>query len=404
MGRVGRASLRRLTYGPRFVTSAERRPVYEQGALAWDGGIDADGHVLEPAWIWDEYLESEYHERGPRLLENDEGWEYFTWENGGTRPGVPGMLGTMGDTAAESSADRKYAEAMPFGAADADERIALLDKENLDGVLLYPTVGLLWEHNITDPALTLAIMRAYNRWLADFCRGSGDRLVAIAHLTLLDPAGAAEELRRAVADGCRGGFVAPFTHTRKSLGHPDHDVLWATAQELGVPIGIHPMFEPAWASPLTRFDDLADETAMHTWYWNLNVRQRNEQAFLSFFAHRTFERFSGLTIGVLESGAGWIGSTLDRGDQIQPPYGGDRLPSEIFRDQCFISGDPDETMLSYVIDHVGADNFVWASDYPHPDHPPTYIDAVTRLVSPLTESTRAKVLGDNVRHLYGLAS
>ena len=381
----------------------ERQPVYEQGALAWDGGIDADGHVLEPAWIWQEYLEAAYRDRGPRLLETDDGWEYFAWENGGTRPGVPGMLGTMGDPSAQFGADRTYAEAMPFGAADPAERIALLDKENLDGVVLYPTVGLLWEHDITDPALTLAILRAYNRWLADFCRGSDDRLVAIAHLTLLDPAGAADELRRAVADGCRGGFVAPFTHTRKSLGHPDHDVLWATAQDLGVPIGIHPMFEPAWASPLTRFDDLSDETAMHTWYWNLNVRQRNEQAFLSFFAHRTFDRFPRLTIGVLESGAGWIGSTLDRGDQIQPPYGGDRLPSEIFREQCFISGDPDETMLSFVIDHVGPDNFVWASDYPHPDHPPAYIDAVTRLVSPLSDATRAKVLGDNVRRLYGLA-
>ena len=381
----------------------ERRPVIEQDALAWDGAIDADGHVLEPASLWPEYLEAAFHERGPRLLVNDDGWEFFTWENGGTAPGVPAMLGTMGDKTAVFSADRKYAEAMPFGAADPGERIALLDKDNLDAVVLYPTVGLLWEHNITDPALTLAVMRAYNRWLADFCRGSNDRLVAIAHLTLLDPEASAAELRRAVADGCRGGFVAPFTHTRKSLGHPDHDPLWAAAQDLGVPIGIHPMFEPPWASPLTRFDDLSDATAMHSWYWNLNVRQRNEQAFLSFFAHRTFDRFPRLTIGVLESGAGWIGSTLDRGDQIQPPYPGDRRPSEIFREQCFISGDPDETMLSLVIDHVGADCFVWASDYPHPDHPPTYIDAVSRLVSGLSDETRSKLLGGNVRRLYGLS-
>ena len=39
---------------------------------------------------------------------------------------------------------------------------------------------------------------AYNRWIADFCRDSGGRLIPIAHLSLGDPA--AEELERAVAD------------------------------------------------------------------------------------------------------------------------------------------------------------------------------------------------------------
>ena len=90
------------------------------------------------------------------------------------------------------------------------------------------------------------------------------------------------------------------------------------------------------------------------------------------------------------------------GNHHQPPYAGPRRPSEIFREQCFISGDPDETMLRFVIDHVGADNFVWASDYPHPDHPPAYIAAVTGLVSGLSDETRAKVLGDNAQRLYRL--
>ena len=373
-----------------------------QEPLRWSGAVDADGHVLEPDDMWEQYLEAALRPRAPRLLRDADGWERFEWENGGTGPGVPGLLGTMGETGVVPSPDRTYRDFMPFGAADPTERLELLDREHLDAVVLYPTIALLWERDIPDPVLTLALCRAYNRWLADFCRDSGDRLVAVAHLTLADVEGSAAELERAVADGCRGGFVGSYTHSRKSLGHPDHDALWAKAAELGVPIGIHPLFEPTECSPLTRFDDLSDETATNSWYWNLNVRQRIEQSFLSFFHHRTFDRFPGLTIGVLESGAGWMGSTLDRADQIQPPYGGPRRPSEIFREQCFISGDPDETMLPFVIDHVGAGNFVWASDYPHPDHPPAYIAAVTNLVAGLSEETRAKVLGGNARRLYGL--
>ena len=47
-------------------------------------------------------------------------------------------------------------------------------------MVLYGTIELLWECEVTDPALTLAYCRAYNRWLADFCRESGGRLNAVA--------------------------------------------------------------------------------------------------------------------------------------------------------------------------------------------------------------------------------
>jgi len=30
--------------------------VYEIKAFPYDGAIDADGHVLEPAWLWEHYL------------------------------------------------------------------------------------------------------------------------------------------------------------------------------------------------------------------------------------------------------------------------------------------------------------------------------------------------------------
>ena len=79
-----------------------------------------------------------------------------------------------------------------------------------------------------------------------------------------------------------------------------------------------------------------------------------------------------------------------------------RMPSQYFRDQCFISGDPDETALAYVIDHVGADCFMWATDYPHPDHPGAWAKSLEELVAPLGDETRAKFLGGNVTRIYGL--
>ena len=144
--------------------------------------------------------------------------------------------------------DRRYADNTPFGAGDARERLSLMDQENLTHCLLYPTLGLLWEATVTDPELSLAFVRAYNRWIAEFCRDSGGRLVPIAMLTLLDPEGSAAELERAVRDGCKGAWVNPFNHRGVIHGHPDHDVIFRTCVELDVPFAIHPTITPHTAA------------------------------------------------------------------------------------------------------------------------------------------------------------
>jgi predicted TIM-barrel fold metal-dependent hydrolase len=52
---------------------------------------------------------------------------------------------------------------------------------------------------------------------------------------------------------------------------------------------------------------------------------------------------------------------------------------------------------------VGADRFFWASDFPHPDHPPDYLVHLAEQVEALPESARAPYLGENVLRAYGLS-
>src|SRR5262249_58821655 len=127
-------------------------------------------------------------------------------------------------------------------------------------------------------------------WVGAFGRGSRGRLIPIAHLSLGDPMAAAAELERAVKDGCRGGFVVPFTWTHKAHGDPVHDPLFAKAVELDVPIAIHPAFEPfELRSP--RFENghrlslLASVTA----------GEGGRPAFTTFLRFPTFDRFPPLT-------------------------------------------------------------------------------------------------------------
>ncbi len=60
---------------------------------------------------------------------------------------------------------------------DPEERIKLLDAEDIDAAVLYTTVGLLWEAELEDPELSQAYTRAYNRWICEFCSDSGGRLI-----------------------------------------------------------------------------------------------------------------------------------------------------------------------------------------------------------------------------------
>ncbi len=379
---------------------------YEIVRFPYDGSIDADGHVLEPAWLWEEYLEARYRERALRIRTDAEGLEYLEIDGRPSRrtnKGILGLLGAMGDTGVRRSPDRRYMDHVPYGAGDAAERLELLDKEHLEKAVLYPTLSLLYECELEDPELTVAYQRAYNRWIADFCRDSGGRLVPIAHLSLLDVDAAVRELERAVADGCRGAWLAPFNVARRAHGDPVHDPLYARCCELDVPIGIHPTYEPGWAVP-TRFQGMGRE---REFFYNVMGRQGSQQALLSFFSMGALERFPELRLGVLEVGCGWIGSFLDRMDAVFDTISArgvrlSRPPSDYFRRQCFISGDPDETAAPLLIDHVGADCFVWATDYPHPDHRGGWARALERFVAPLGPETRAKLLGGNVRRIYRL--
>ena len=207
------------------------------------------------------------------------------------------------------------------------------------------------------------------------------------------------ELERAVKDGCKGAWVNPFNHNRVLHGSAEHDPLFAKCCELDVPLAIHPTFTPHGAAEGI-FDWPREGRAWGEAIW---LRSIVQQALISFFSLGTLERFPDLRLGVLEAGSGWIGALLDRLDAFSASLNLDRpSATELFRRQCFISGDPDETAAHHVIDHVGAGCFMWATDYPHPDHPHTWVIDLTRYAEQLSPETRNGVLGDNVRRIYRL--
>jgi predicted TIM-barrel fold metal-dependent hydrolase len=385
------------------------KPMHETKRLSFPGAVDADGHILEPPDLWETHLEAKYRDRALRIVNDENGLEEL--EIGGmrsrmSRRGFPSTLGAMGDPDLRSmqlDPARTYCGETPYGAMNPDERIELLDAEGIDAVVLYTTIGLLWEAELDDPELSQAYTRAYNRWICEFCDGN-PRLIPTAHLSLSDPPAAARELERAVGEGARGAYVAPFTHDGRPLGHPENDPVFAAAQDLEVPFAIHPTFEPQWTkgTRMGAWEHVKELRLLASVTASDGVRQQ----FTTLFDYGVFDRFPKLKIVVLESGGGWIGYWLDRIDAV---YGhtfiGTRVPlqhkpSEYFRERVWISCDPDERTIPALAQRFGADRFMWASDFPHADHTPEYITDLDELASEFDEVARRQFLGDNARSLY----
>src|SRR5258707_3048609 len=45
--------------------------------LTFTGAVDADGHILEDAGLWDRYIEAKYKDRAVRVRTDDKGLEYL---------------------------------------------------------------------------------------------------------------------------------------------------------------------------------------------------------------------------------------------------------------------------------------------------------------------------------------
>jgi predicted TIM-barrel fold metal-dependent hydrolase len=376
--------------------------------LKYPGAVDADGHIVEAADCWDRYLEARYKGRGISLKTDSDGVEYIELNGKPSkfmRGSTLGVLAAMGQIDRRHSMRRalKFGEDVPLGAMDARERVARLDAEGLDAAFIYPSLSLMYESELTDAEMAQAYTRAYNRWIVDWCSDSGGRLVPMAHLSLGDPVAAAQELERAVKAGCKGGWVVQFTMTRKPHAHPDHDVVFAKAQELGVPLGLHPSIEPPWALP-GRYD--FQHIRNQLFFINATASDAIRHGFTSFFQYGTFDKFPEFKLVLLEVGSGWISYWLDRLDAIYNSAAGRTVPlkekpSFYFKRQCWISADPDEHALPAMVDLVGGDRFFWASDFPHYDHTGNYIHELEEMADKLPADARAKILGENVMRVYG---
>ena len=96
-------------------------------------------------------------------------------------------------------------------------------------------------------------------------------------------------------------------------------------------------------------------------------------AMASLVLDGALERHPSLRVAFLESGTGWLPYWLHRLDEHREWLADTECAdlslsaSDYFARQCVISSEAEDALAASVIDAVGADHVVWASDFPHPD-------------------------------------
>ena len=133
--------------------------------------------------------------------------------------------------------DRNLGGTLGQSGAKVEERLAAMDKQQIDTAVMFPTSGL-GIGRVRDPQLNVALCKAYNDFISDYCKAS-PRLKAVANLPVNNPEECAKELNRAVTKlGLCGGMLAAQAH-HKNLGSPEFYPLYEEAQRLNTSISIH---------------------------------------------------------------------------------------------------------------------------------------------------------------------
>src|SRR5262249_56103925 len=94
------------------------------------------------------------------------------------------------------------------------ERLKDMDVDGIAAEVLFGTVGGAYINQTDDLELKLALIRAYNDWLADFCKAAPERLLGVAEMPYWDLEQTLAEAKRAREKGLRGLLLhaIPFDH------------------------------------------------------------------------------------------------------------------------------------------------------------------------------------------------
>ncbi len=330
--------------------------------------VSVDDHVVEPPTVFDNQLPARLLSQAPRVTRRADGSDVWVFE-GIEVPNI-GLNAVAGRPREEYGLDPTSFEEMRKGCWDIDARIDDMNANGVLGSMCFPSFpqfcGQLFSR-AKDKDFALTLLQAYNNWHIDeWCGAYPERFIPLALPVLWDVDLLVKEVERVAEKGCH---AISFSENPAKLGYPSlhsshWEPFWSICESLGTVVCMH----IGSSSQLTVTAEDAPFDVLAT-LQPMNI----VQAAADLIWSQVLRDHPRLRIALSEGGIGWLPYFLDKVDNVYRKQSGwthqdygDRLPSEVFREQivtCFIDDRPGIEMRH----QVGLENITWECDYPHSD-------------------------------------
>ena len=361
--------------------------------------------MVEPPQLWRDRMDARHGERIPHLVVGD---PFDQWYCDGE------VVGTLGGA---SSAGMRFSRPqdivlegsfakVPPGGYDPHAHVQDLDVDGVYGDVLYSSVcGNMYA--VPDAAFLRDVFTAYNLWLADFCSAYPNRLKGIAQVLVDDDlkAGLAQ-LEHAAKLGLCGAMIPVFPRPNETYDLPMYEALWASAQDLGMPLSLHVGTKRPGTVKM-RNDGRITQSAVErstSDYW---VRMSLGHMVFS----GVFERYPALRVVNVEHELSWIpffmkrmdSTYVERHTQATHRFNEDMLPSDYMRRNVYHGFQEDDIGVR-LRDIIGLDKMMWGSDYPHAESTfPESQRILDEIMQGVPQNERDKMVGGNCAELYGMS-
>lgn len=361
-----------------------------KNGLRW---LDSDMHLAEPWDLWHRYIEPELREKLEELTGVGEGYNPLTH-------GPAAAIRDIRKT--------RLAEFTPYLGADGScidpaGQLRAMDREGIDMAVLFPTVGFRAPED-SPPGAAIAVRRAYNSWLHEFCAYEPSRLKLNALIPTHDIDAAVAEIRRAKTE--LGAVSVLLDPRRDGVGFDDplYEPIWTEAERADLTVDFHNGLPGQMEA---RYSEQPTHLFVHA-----SARPVGHMCtFMELLYGGVLERHPRLRVVFLECGASWVPYWLfrlegegERFREIHPNLDKNVTmpPVEYWKRQCYCSVEVDEWSLPGVIATIGDDNLVVSSDFPHFDS--EFPEAGNRFmaIGQVSLESKRKILWDNCARLYNL--
>lgn len=303
-------------------------------------------------------------------------------------------------------------EPLPDYYMDKDARVAKIEEQGLEGVWLFPTLGVLYEELLKhDSEAVTTLFHAFNRWIEeDWGLAYKNKIFGSPYIALCDVNAACEELEWALERDARTVVLRPAAVVTPDEGilspaNTKFDPFWARVNEAGITVVIH-----AGDSGYTTHGYVQDgfsaagvgsSSVMMPNIKHFNIERAAYDFLVTLAYERLFERFPNVRIASVENGAEFLPDLFRKLRQSR-----DRLavtgyykedPGELFREHVWINPFWEDDVYE-VEELMGSNRVIFGSDWPHIEGMPHPLDYESEL-SRFDEATKAKIMRENALEL-----